>query len=131
MVNYLPFMNITELNKPAIMAKQKRLAIITTHPIQYYAPLFKQLAQEVQLKVFYSWGAHSVAKNDPGFGKTIEWDIPLLDGYQYAFENNVAKDPGSHHFRGIINPDFWMGLSKSSTCNGTLLRPGPRLVSWR
>lgn len=43
-------------------------------------------------------------KFDPGFGKDIQWDIPLLEGYDYEFVENIAKDPGSHHFKGINNP---------------------------
>src|SRR3954454_1006990 len=83
-----------------------RLAIITTHPIQYYAPVFKMLAQQTNLlvKVFYTWGKDSISKFDPDFGKQIEWDIPLLAGYDYQFLENTATDPGTHHFRGIINP---------------------------
>jgi glycosyltransferase involved in cell wall biosynthesis len=84
-----------------------RLAIVTTHPVQYNAPLFKLLAAQpgVQLKVFYTWSqAEAGAKFDPDFGKVISWDIPLLDGYDYVFVNNVAADPGSHHFNGIQNP---------------------------
>jgi glycosyltransferase involved in cell wall biosynthesis len=57
------------------------------------------------VKVFYTWGA-SVLNNkyDPGFGKEIEWDIPLLDGYEFEFVENVSKDPGSSRFNGIDNP---------------------------
>ncbi len=85
----------------------KRLAIITTHPIQYNAPLFKLLAARgvISIKVFYTWGEGVLEnKHDPGFGKTIEWDIPLLQGYDYCFVNNVAVRPGSGHFNGIKNP---------------------------
>jgi glycosyltransferase involved in cell wall biosynthesis len=82
----------------------KKLAIITTHPIQYYAPVFKLLAKKTQLKVFYTWGEQSMVKYDKGFAKQIEWDIPLLDGYDYQFLVNASKDPGTHHFIGIINP---------------------------
>jgi len=83
----------------------KKLAIVTTHPIQYYAPVFKLLAQKVDLKVFYTWGEKSIeAKFDPGFGKVVQWDLPLLDGYAYEFLENLSKDPGSHHFKGIDNP---------------------------
>jgi glycosyltransferase involved in cell wall biosynthesis len=59
----------------------------------------------IQLKVFYTWG-ESVLKDkyDPGFGKSISWDIPLLEGYEYSFVENISKDPGSHHFKGIDNP---------------------------
>ncbi len=82
----------------------KKLAIITTHPIQYYAPVFKLLAKTNKLKVLYTWGELSMAKYDQGFGQQIEWDIPLLEGYDYMFLENISKDPGSHHFNGIINP---------------------------
>ncbi len=87
----------------------KRIAIITTHPIQYYAPLFRLIQErgKIQLKVFYTWG-EQVLKNkyDPGFGREVEWDIPLLSGYEYEFLKNTSPDPGSHHFKGIINPDI-------------------------
>ena len=85
----------------------KRIAILSSHPIQYNAPLFALIAkeEEIELMVFYTWGEQSMgAKFDPDFGKTIEWDIPLLDGYAYTFAQNTSKDPGSHHFKGIINP---------------------------
>lgn len=85
----------------------RKLAIISSHPIQYNAPLFALIAKEkeIELMVFYTWGEQSMgAKFDPDFGKTIEWDIPLLEGYSYTFALNTSKDPGSHNFKGIINP---------------------------
>ena len=84
----------------------QKLAIVTTHPIQYYAPLFKLLNQrkQIDIKVYYTWGEGSVKKFDPAFGKDIDWDIPLLDGYDYEWAQNTATDPGSHHFKGIITP---------------------------
>ena len=87
----------------------KKLAIITTHPIQYHAPLYELLTSRghLSLKVFYTWG-ESVLKDkyDPGFGKVVVWDIPLLQGYDYTFLENISTDKGSHHFNGIINPDI-------------------------
>ena len=85
----------------------KSIAIITTHPIQYNAPWFKMLAERdnVKVKVFYTWGQlESDKKFDPGFGKEVKWDIPLLEVYEYSFIKNIAKEPGSHHFKGIDNP---------------------------
>ncbi|RZK12481.1 MAG: glycosyltransferase family 1 protein [Flavobacterium sp.] len=87
----------------------QRLAIITTHPIQYNAPFFKRLAErgEIAIKVFYTWGvAVLTEKFDPGFGKSIEWDVPLLEGYEYVFVRNVSQNQGSHHFQGIDNPSL-------------------------
>jgi glycosyltransferase involved in cell wall biosynthesis len=89
------------------MDKNKKIAVVTTHPIQYYAPLFKMLQQRgnLKVKVFYTWSQSGKgAKFDPGFGKKIEWDIPLLEGYEYTFVNNISKKPGTHHFNGVINP---------------------------
>ena len=64
----------------------KKLAILTTHPIQYYAPVFRLLTErgKIELKVFYSRHPET-SKYDPGFGREIEWDIPLLEGYEYAY----------------------------------------------
>ena len=91
----------------------KKLAIIITHPIQYYVPVFQLLAKHCELKVFYSWGEDCLgAKYDPGFGKVINWDIPLLEGYDYTFLNNTSKNKGSHHKNGIINPDIISELEK-------------------
>ncbi len=89
------------------MNERKKLAIVTTHPIQYYAPFFKMLTERgrVQVKVFYTWSqSQQGAKFDPGFGKNIEWDIPLLEGYDYTFVENISKKPGTHHYNGVVNP---------------------------
>jgi len=85
----------------------RKLAIVTSHPIQYNAPWFKLLADSnsVRIKVFYTWEQSKLdVKYDPGFGKEIKWDIPLLEGYDHVFVKNIAKDPGTHHFNGMINP---------------------------
>lgn len=85
----------------------KKLAIIITHPIQYYVPVFKQLAKACRLKVFYTWGeAGAKSKFDPDFQQVISWDLPLLEGYNYQFLENHAKNPGSHHFSGVKNKDL-------------------------
>jgi glycosyltransferase involved in cell wall biosynthesis len=85
----------------------KKLAIVSTHPIQYNAPFFKMLHERgnINIHVFYTWSqSESGKKFDPGFGMEIKWDIPLLEGYNYTFVNNVSTKPGSHHFKGINNP---------------------------
>ncbi|MEX8548201.1 MAG: glycosyltransferase family 4 protein [Mucilaginibacter sp.] len=85
-----------------------RLAIITTHPIQYFAPVFQLLHKQkkLKIKVFYTLGETAQIQHDPGFGKIINWDIPLLQGYEYQFLKNTAKKPGSRNFWGIKNPDL-------------------------
>ncbi|GAA3956339.1 hypothetical protein GCM10022246_07860 [Pedobacter ginsengiterrae] len=85
----------------------KKLAIITTHPIQYHFPVFQLLAKQCRLKVFYTWGIAGVdPKYDPDFRKEIIWDLPFLEDYDYELLENIAPDPGSHHGKGIVNPDI-------------------------
>lgn len=84
----------------------KRLAIISTHLIQYNAPLFQLLSERknIAIKVFYTWGQSKDAVYDARFGAVRSWDIPLLNGYEHVFVHNTSKHPDSNHFRGIINP---------------------------
>lgn len=81
----------------------KRLAIITTHPIQYYAPIFRLLneRENITIKVFYTW-EKDASLYDKDFGKEIKWDIPLLEGYDYQFVSNNGN-PG-RDFRSVKNP---------------------------
>ncbi len=87
----------------------KKIAIISSHPIQYNAPFFREISlmPEIDLIVFYTWGVEGAkSKFDPDFNQQIEWDIPLLEGYAYRFCENTSKHPGSHHFYGIKNPSL-------------------------
>lgn len=64
-----------------------RLAILVTHPIQYFSPLYRYLAQQpdIDLTVFYRSCAGAISTFDPGFNREITWDVPLLDGYRHEF----------------------------------------------
>ncbi len=87
----------------------KKLAIITSHPIQYNAPLFRLLTErkKIEVKVFYTWGqTKDGLVYDPDFKKEFKWDIPLLDGYEKEFVENSSPNPGAGHFKGIMNKDL-------------------------
>ena len=88
------------------MDKQINLAIIASHPIQYYAPLFQCMAQDsvLNIKVFYLWDFGVTDQVDQGFKQSLKWDIPLLNGYDFEFVANVSKDRGTHHIFGLKNP---------------------------
>jgi len=83
-----------------------RLAIVVSHPIQYYSPWFRDLASQsdLRIKVFYLWDFGVTEKRDPTFGTSFKWDVPLMEGYESTFVPNVARDPGTHHFNGLDNP---------------------------
>ena len=60
-----------------------KLAIIISHPTQYYSPVFQQLAKRLTLKVFFTRDPQVTYDRD--FRKHIQWDIPLLEGYDYQY----------------------------------------------
>jgi hypothetical protein len=68
-----------------------RLAIIQSHPIQYFSPWFRALASrpELELKVFYCLQPTPKQQGD-NFGVNFEWDVPLLEGYAHEFLPNCA-----------------------------------------
>ncbi|MDC3983868.1 glycosyltransferase family 4 protein [Polyangium jinanense] len=90
-----------------------RIAILATHPIQYQAPLYRALAarEDVAIKLFFCWDFGVKETRDPGFGKTIRWDVPLLEGYDHEFVPNVSKRPGTDHFFGLVNPGAFSRMS--------------------
>ncbi|HUA32241.1 MAG TPA: glycosyltransferase family 4 protein [Candidatus Binataceae bacterium] len=75
--------------------RRYKIAVLSTHPIQYQVPLFRRLAADpaIDLQVFF-FSDHSVSgANDAGFGVRVKWDVPLLDGYRYEFLPSVgARD---------------------------------------
>lgn len=83
-----------------------RLAIVLSHPTQYYSPWFAWLAAHapIDLRVFYLWDFGITAQRDPQFGTTFAWDRDLLAGYSHEFVPNQSSDLGTHHFRGLDNP---------------------------
>lgn len=61
-----------------------RIAVFTTHPVQYQAPWFRAMAQApgVELQVYFSY-LPAAAEQGVGFGIAFEWDIPILEGYPW------------------------------------------------
>ncbi len=69
----------------------KKLAIVVSHPIQYYASLFREVAKEIPLVVFYGDNPSSDNVGKSGFGIPIKWDIDMFSDYNYEFYNNINE----------------------------------------
>lgn len=87
---------------------RRRLAVVLSHPTQYYSPWFRWLAGRValDLRVFYLWRFGVSTQRDPGFGTSFAWDVDLLSGYESEFVPNKAKAPGAESFWGFNNPEL-------------------------
>jgi len=83
-----------------------RLAIVLSHPTQYYSPWFRWLGAHTPLafRVFYLWDFGITRQRDPQFGASFQWDTDLTTGYDWELVPNHAADPGTHRFGGLDNP---------------------------
>jgi glycosyltransferase involved in cell wall biosynthesis len=91
-----------------------RLAILASHPIQYQAPIFRELARRMDVTVYFAHQASPTDQASAGFGVGFEWDIDLLTGYQHSFLKNVAARPGLDHFAGCDTPTIAKQLANAS-----------------
>jgi glycosyltransferase involved in cell wall biosynthesis len=90
-----------------------KLLFLHTHPIQYFAPLYRYLAaQGLDLEVWYFDDSSIRGAADAEFGQAVQWDIPLLEGYAYRFfpnEGHLGSD-GSRGYNGYRNPALLQAL---------------------
>ena len=95
---------------------RQRLGIVVTHPIQYQVPLYRYLADNstVEPHVFFLTDHGVVASYDPGFGRDVHYDVPLLDGYEHEFVVNRSPKPSPSTPWGAFNPSLPRAISKAS-----------------
>src|SRR5277367_4113106 len=88
--------------------RRYRVLAVGTHPVQYMAPIFRRMAAHpgFDLHVAYCSLRGAEAGHDPEFGATLQWDVPLLEGYAWSHIPN--RGSGEESFFGLRNP----GLSK-------------------
>jgi len=74
-----------------------RLAVVASHPIQYFTPLYQRLAAlpDIELDVFFCRDFGVRARFDKQFNQSVVWDTDLLDGYRHRFlwSASPIRDP--------------------------------------
>ena len=77
------------------MKKSIRLAVLISHPIQYFRPVFAELAQhnDLDLQVFFGCNHGCETSFDPDFGVSFAWDVMANDGFVHAF---ITRQPLAH-----------------------------------
>lgn len=83
-----------------------KLGVLATHPIQYHAPLYRQLAEALDLHVYFAHRQTAEGQAAAGFGVAFEWDVDLLGGYAHTFLENRARRPSTDTFAGCSTPDI-------------------------
>lgn len=89
-----------------------RVLTIASHPVQYAAPIFRRLAQQPQLDFHVAYCSLRGVKPslDRDFGQEVQWDVPLLDGYDWVHVANRGSGDGS--FWGLRNSGLWKLIRK-------------------
>ncbi|MBV9182050.1 MAG: glycosyltransferase family 4 protein, partial [Acidobacteria bacterium] len=84
---------------------------------------------DIDLTVLFcsDWGVR--AYRDPGFGRAVQWDTPLLEGYRYQFLHNWSVRPGLDRFWGVINPDVIKAIA-SRRYDAILIYGWARATNW-
>ena len=69
------------------------LAVIETHPVQYRAPVYRELESRLGIPVTAIYGSDFsvVGYRDKEFGASFRWDTDLLEGYGSRFLSSVAR----------------------------------------
>jgi glycosyltransferase involved in cell wall biosynthesis len=72
------------------MKSEVNFLVFDTHPIQYRAPLWSEINKiyNEKLEVVYASDFSVRGGIDSGFGQSISWDTPLLEGYSYTILNS-------------------------------------------
>jgi glycosyltransferase involved in cell wall biosynthesis len=90
----------------AFHADPVKLAIVASHPIQYYTPIFRALAARCDIHVYYGQRLTPQQQAAAGFGTAFDWDIDLLSDYPSTFLQNVSRNPGTDCFGGCDTPEI-------------------------
>lgn len=81
-----------------------RIGFLVSHPIQYYTPIFRALAKQCDLTVFFAHRQTAQQQARAGFGVAFNWDVDLLSGYDSRFLINAARQPSTDRFAGCDTP---------------------------
>lgn len=85
------------------------LLILESHPIQYRVPVYQcmERLRAGACKVIFGTDGAARGQRDPGFGREVKWDVPLLTGYAHHVLHNQRGDSIAHrtslHGRGVFD----------------------------
>lgn len=99
-----------------------RLAVVNSHPIQYFAPLYAFLNRDPALEVTALYCSDFSLRGaiDPGFKQEVSWDVDLLSGYHAVFLGEAAKQRTPGGFWSLVCPQVWAEI-RSAKYDAVLL----------
>jgi glycosyltransferase involved in cell wall biosynthesis len=89
--------------------RRYRVLLVASHPVQYASPVFREMARHPHLDITVAYCSLQGAQlaHDAEFGMNVQWDVPLLDGYQWTQIPNRSLRPSLGRFWGLFNLGLW------------------------
>jgi glycosyltransferase involved in cell wall biosynthesis len=89
-----------------MVGRRLRVLAVAAHPVQYMAPIFRRLAavDSIELHVVYISLRGAEAAPDKDFATTVQWDVPLLDGYAWS---HLPSGTSSEHLSRVGHPTLY------------------------
>ena len=98
------------------MEKLKKVIFIQPHPIHWFSSQFRYIAKNAifDFEVYYCTKHGLNNQIDSGFGKKVDFNIPLLEGYNYKFLKNYSfNENHSDTIFSAVNFEIISLISKS------------------
>ena len=91
------------------MEHTTRVAVVNSHPIQYFAPLYAYITRHSRMEVTCLYCSDFSLRGavDPGFKTSVTWDVELLSGYPSKFLGPRARSRTPRGFFSLICPELW------------------------
>lgn len=83
-----------------------RLAVLASHPIQYFTPVYRRLARVpgLDIAVWYCRDFGVRPRYDEQFDRVVQWDVDQLSGYEHRFLFNASPISNTFNPLHAINP---------------------------
>lgn len=151
-MNFAPVQNSVSVhNEPLSPATVLRLAIVVSHPIQHFCPMYRNIASDPRVNLLVIFAAGGAAPRfDKDFGRVVKWQDDILEGYPYIvltgensgrpkavlrelqkFSPHVVHTLGYHsaYHRAVLRWARRSGIATMLTTDSELLHARPFYVS--
>ncbi len=94
--------------------KKVRVAFVNTHPIQYFAPLYRYINASSQIEAvpIYLSDVSLRGEIDKGFGHAVKWDTDLLSGMTPVFAEGAGTRMVETGITKMMVPQTWSLIRK-------------------
>lgn len=102
------------LTNPQSPPARQKMIFVAQHPIHYHAAIYRRAAADPELDcdVYFMQKAWAADGYEPEFGQSVDWGIPITDGYPHRYFRNISpKADGTGFFKFVNLGMIWKVLT--------------------